>query len=127
MFSLAIQASKISLSVRPYIPTLEENNARQGFLDHGDFRVVTEHLPEYLRDPVTFLYCSGWRVSEMRALEWRDVDLPGRLVRLRPEISKNKDGRPLPLDGELLEIIQKAFRERRLDCTYVFHRTGRRV
>ena len=36
----------------------------------------------------------------MRALEWRDVDLAGKVVRLRPEISKNKDGRLLPLQGE---------------------------
>jgi integrase len=63
----------------------------------------------------------------MTALEWRDVDLPGRLIRLRPELSKNKNGRPLPLEGELLEIIQRAFRGRRLDCEYVFQRNGRRI
>lgn len=125
MFSLAVQAGK--LTWRPYIPMLEENNARQGFLDDGDFKAVRERLPSYVRDPVTFLYRSGWRISEMRALEWRDVDLPGRLVRLRPEISKNKNGRPLPLDDELLEIIQRAFRDRRLDCEYVFQRKGRRI
>ena len=33
MFSLAVQAGK--LSSKPYIPALEENNARQGFVDHG--------------------------------------------------------------------------------------------
>lgn len=125
MFSLAVQAGK--LSWKPYIPTLQENNARQGFLDDGDFKLVREGLPEYLRDPVTFLYRSGWRVSEMRAVEWRDVDLPGRLIRLRPELSKNKDGRPLPLEGELLEVIQRAFRGRRLDCEYVFQRKGRKL
>jgi hypothetical protein len=38
-----------------------------------------------------------WRVSEMRGLRWRDVDLAGRVVRLRPELSKNKDGQLLPL------------------------------
>jgi hypothetical protein len=33
----------------------------------------------------------------MRGLEWRDVDLAGGVVRLRLELSKNKDGRALPL------------------------------
>ncbi len=84
MFSLAVQAGK--LSSKPYIPTLEENNARQGFLDHGSFLALKESLSEHLKDPVTFLYYSGWRVSEMRALEWRDVDLAGKVIRLRPEI-----------------------------------------
>jgi integrase len=60
----------------------------------------------------------------MRALEWRDVDLVGRVVRLRPEISKNKKGRLLPLQGELLEILQRALANRRLDCQAVFHNNG---
>ena len=122
MFSLAVQAGK--LSSRPYIPALEENNARQGFLDHGSFLALREALPEYLKDPVTFLYLSGWRVSEMKALECRDVDLAGKVVRLRPEISKNKDGRILPLSGEILEVIETAREKRRPDCLFVFHLDG---
>jgi len=125
MFSLAVQAGK--LSTKPYIPTLEENNARQGFLDHGTFLVLRENLPAYLKDPVTFLYHSGWRVSEMRALEWRDVDLAGKVIRLRPEISKNKDGRLLPIKGELLEVVERAKENRRLDRPYVFHENGQRI
>jgi integrase len=57
----------------------------------------------------------------MRTLEWRDVDLSGQELCLRPEVSKNKDGRPLPLRAELLEIILRAHEKRRLDCPYVFH------
>jgi len=125
MFSLAIQAQK--LSSRPYIPTLEENNARQGFLGHGEFLTLRENLPDHLHGPVTFLYHSGWRVSEMRALEWRDVDLVGKVVRLRPEISKNKDGRLLPLDGELLQIIQTADGKRQPECPNVFHLDGQPI
>jgi len=125
MFSLAVQAGK--LSTKPYIPTLEENNARQGFLDHAGFVALRENLPEYLKAPVTFLYLSGWRVSEMKALEWRDVDLTGKVVRLRPELSKNKDGRVLPLTGELLEVIEQAREKRRPDCVFVYHLNGEPV
>ena len=125
MFSLAVQAGK--LSSKPYIPTLEENNARQGFLDHGSFLALKESLSEHLKDPVTFLYYSGWRVSEMRALEWRDVDLAGKVIRLRPEISKNKDGRLLPIKGELLEIIERAKQKRLLTCPNVFHDAGQPI
>jgi integrase len=75
---------------------------------------LIEKLPENRKDFVIFLYYSGWRVSEMRALEWRDVDLAGKIVRLRPEISKNKDGRLLPLEGELFELLQRAKQSRLL-------------
>src|SRR4029453_15033166 len=125
MFSLAVQAGK--LSSKPYIPTLEENNARQGFLDHGSFLVMRENLPVHLKDPVTFLYHSGWRVSEMRALEWRDIDLAGKVIRLRPEISKNKEGRLLPIKGALLELIERAREKRLLSCPYVFQEDGQRI
>lgn len=125
MFTLAIQGGK--LSSKPYIPMLEENNARQGFLDHACFLGLREALPAYLKDPVTFLYHSGWRVSEMRALEWRDVELQGKVVRLRPEISKNKDGRLLPLEGELVAAFARAKDQRRLDCPYVFQVDGQKI
>lgn len=125
MFSLTVQAGR--LSAQPYIPSLEENNARQGFLDHGSFLVLNEKLPNYLKDPVTFLYLSGWRVSEMRQLEWRDVDLAGKVVRLRPETSKNKDGRVLPLREELLEVFQRAKERRQPDCPWVFHLEGQKI
>lgn len=121
-FTLATRAGKLSSA--PYIPLLEENNSRRGFLDHDSFLALREALPKHLEDPVTFLYFSGWRVSEMRTLEWRDVDLAGREVRLRPEVSKNKDGRVLPLRSELLEIIQRAREGRRPDCPFVFHDEG---
>lgn len=125
MFSLALQAGK--LSRKPHIPTLEEHNVRQGFLDHRSLLALWGNLPEHLKDPVMFLYLSGWRVSEMRALEWRDVDLAGAVVRLRPEISKNKDGRLLPLKDELLEIMERARATRRLDCPSVFHHEGQPI
>ncbi len=125
MFSLAIQAGKFSS--KPHIPTLEENNARQGFLDHGNFLALRGNLSDYLQDPVTFLYLSGWRVSEMRALEWRDVDVAGKVIRLRPEVSKNKDGRLLPIKGELLDIIERAKQNRLLTCPNVFHNAGQPI
>jgi len=125
MFKLAVESDRLRFA--PHVPMLEENNARQGFVDHSVFLTVREHLPAYLKDPITFLYLSGWRLGEMRELEWRDVDLAGKAVRLRPEISKNKDGRVLPLSGELLEIIERAKAQRRLDCSYVFHLDGDQV
>ena len=125
MFSLAIENG--SLTTKPHIRTLEEHNTRQGFVDHGVFLAIKPNLPEYLRDPIAFLYLSGWRLNEMKALEWRDVDLSGCVVRLRPEISKNKDGRVLPLSGDLLVIIERAAAARRPDCRFVFHRDGEAV
>ncbi len=60
----------------------------------------------------------------MRTLEWRDVDLAGHEVRLRPEESNNKDVRVLPLRGKLLEAFERAREKGRADCPHVFHDEG---
>jgi len=123
MFRLAEIAGKVAS--RPHIAMLAEHNARQGFLDHGAFLALRDALPDYLKDPIGFLYFSGWRRGEMVAVEWRDVEETA--IRLRPELSKNKQGRVLPLSGELLDIIERARERRRLDCPYVFHRDGNQI
>ena len=63
----------------------------------------------------------------MKALEWRDLDAAGKVVRLRPEISKNKDGRVLPLSNELLDVIDRARSLRRPDCPFIFHSRGQKI
>jgi integrase len=123
-FSLA--AEDQSISQAPHIELLKERNVRQGFVDHAEFRSLMGQLPDHLRDPINFLYLTGWRVSEMRLLEWRDVDLAGQVVRLRPENSKNEDSREVPfsLEPELGEIFTRARESRRLNCRFVFRRDG---
>lgn len=125
MLSLAVGAGK--LSRKPRFQMLEENNVRQGFLEHGDFLTLLGNLPDHLKPLVEFLYLSGWRKGEALKLEWRDVDLSGKVVRLRIENSKNKEARVLPLTGKLWEIIQDRAKERRLDCPFVFHHEGQKV
>jgi integrase len=125
MLSLGVDAGK--LSRKPRFQMLAENNVRQGFLEHGDFLKLLGNLPEHLEPLVEFLYLSGWRKGEAVKLEWRDVDLNGKAVRLRIENSKNKEARILPLTGRLLEIVEQRKSARRLDCPYVFHMKGRPI
>jgi hypothetical protein len=87
----------------------------------GFFLILRDHLPDYLKDPVTFRPYSVWRLSKMKALEWRDVDLAGNLKRLRPELSKDKDGRLRPMGNELMEVIDRARLRRLADCLLLFY------
>jgi integrase len=124
-FHLAVSAERLTHA--PHNQRLEENNAREGFVEHAAFAALKEQLPEYLKDAVSFLYLTGWRLGEMESLEWRDIDLAGQTVRLRSENSKNKAGRNVPfsLFPELGEILGRAHNHRRLDCRFVFHHNGR--
>ena len=93
--TLAVQGRKI-LS-RPYIPMLRENNARQGFFERDQLTAVSRHLPQPVRPVALFAYITGWRVSEILGLTWRQVDFGASTVRLEPGTTKNGEGRTFPL------------------------------
>jgi integrase len=89
-----------------------------------EFETIVGFLPDYLKDLTRFAYHTGWRKGEILTLEWRDIH--GDVIRLRPEIAKNKDGRMIILVGEVANIIDRRRAERVESCPYVFHRQGNR-
>ena len=106
-FTLAVRARK--LRIKPYIPKPEgdPSRIREGFFTRDEVDRLCAHLPDVLADVVRFLFCSAWRVGEVRTLEWRNYDRTEGAIRLRPERSKTKRGRVLPLVGELAAIIAR--------------------
>jgi len=97
----------------PYIQMLKENNARQGFLEHGQFLALREHLPDYLKGFVTFGYKCGWRISEIAGLTWKQVDREQGIVRLEVGTTKNKEARTVYLDNELREVFNAQWNRRK--------------
>ena len=80
----------------------------ENMLNVGALRNV---LPPFLRPVETFGYYTGWQVTEVLTLQWRQVDLQAVEVRLDPGTTKNGKGRVTYLDGELLDVMreQRAF------------------
>jgi integrase len=127
LLSLAFNAGKLSRI--PKLEMLAENNVRESFLEHGSFINLLSNLPEPVAELVEFEYLCGWRQGAAKKLEWKDIDRgSGEWVAyLRIGNSKNKDQWMLPLTGRLREIIEGRMAKRRLDCPYVFHRSGRPI
>jgi integrase len=125
MFRLAMQAGK--LVAAPHIPKLEEASPRQGFFEHPEYLAIRSHLPADYADALDFGYHSGWRRGEILSLEWRDVDRAGGVIRLRPEVSKTKDGRLLVLSAPLAAVVERRWQARALGCPFIFHVAGRRI
>lgn len=107
----------------------ERDNVRKGFFSEAEIRRVISHLPDHLQDFVLFGYLTGMRKSEIGSLEWSDLD--GSVLKLRAENAKNGEGRPLPIVGELADLIarRRAARQVRIGETVmlanlIFHRQG---
>ena len=129
-FNLAARATPPKVGRVPHIPTLQENNARQGFFEYEDFEKVRGALPEYLRPLVTFAYHTGWRKSEVVNLTWEQVNLHTGTVRLEPGTTKNRQARMIFLAGELLDVVgrQREVRDRHYpDCPWVFFSEGKQI
>jgi integrase len=107
----------------PHIPMLKENNARKGFFEHDEFLAVREALPEYMKGFFTFAYKSGWRLSEIAGITWRQVDRNQGIVSLEVGETKNDEGRTVYLDDELKDVFKcqwEARKQGHVMLTYVF-------
>lgn len=116
------------ISYVPEVKLLEGENVREGFTNRPEFEELVSNMKgaQPTKDIVRFLYCSAWRSSEAKNLEWNKVDLHDWVIRLTRKNSKNKRPRTLVLVGELRDIIQRRFEDKRLDCSSCFTGTASR-
>jgi integrase len=103
-FNLAVERGLLN-SAPKFRHLSEADNARQGFFAERELRAVVDNLPAYLQDFTLFGFLVGWRKGEIASLQWADVDRD--CIRLRPEHSKNGEGRVIVLEGELRELIER--------------------
>jgi len=115
-FSLAWRAYRLP---GPHIAMLAEDNTRSGFLDRAQLEALCRHLPAFLIPVARFAFLTGWRISEIRKLEWRHVDLDAGELHLDPEMSKNKSGRVFRLTAELRTLLEPLKPKDRI-ATHVF-------
>ena len=91
----------------PPMRKLPEDNTREGFFTRAEIESVIKRLPSDLRDFIRWAYFTAWRKGEIASLQWTDVDVEGRTVRLSWRRSKNKKARTMTLAGELAAIIER--------------------
>ena len=105
MLRIAYDEKKIP--TLPKINLLKEPPARKGFAELAQFECLSTMLPTHLRAYVTFLYHCGGRSGEAKQIEWAQVDLAHRLIRLEDSQTKNSEARTVPLPAVLVMMLQE--------------------
>jgi len=105
MFNLGLRQTPPKVHQKPYIPMLQEQNARKGFFEHFECERLRATLPQTYRAVVTFAYYSGWRKQEILGLSWECIDLQAQMARLDPGTTEDKDGQVMYLKGEMLDTL----------------------
>jgi integrase len=90
----------------PKVHFLPEPRARKGFLELPKFNELLALLPTHLKPLVLFLYYCGVRGGEAKQIEWSQVDLDRRLIRLEEEQTKTDEARYAPLPAELVMLLK---------------------
>ena len=106
MLNLAEQEGLIEQIPFKGVKKLRENNVRDRVLSQKEFEKLLSCCPPHTARIVTMAYFTAMRRSEILKLKWDRVDLKNGFIRLRPEDTKTKDGRAIPMHPEIMEILK---------------------
>jgi len=129
MYSLGLQEDPPIVARIPKIELVKENNVRTGFFEHDDFLVLRGKAPNHLKIVLTIAYYTGMRAGEILNLKWSQVDFEHKILRLETGTTKNKEGREIPFTSDLLEVIEKWWKETKNQypsCEWICHYKGER-
>ncbi len=123
-FSLGMRADPPLVTRKPWIRRLDEDNAREGFVEDEQYRALLRELPQHLQAIFVVGYHIGVRLGTLRKLEWEQVDLAAGEIRLLKSQVKQKRAHTVPIYGDMrawLDMQLTDHRENWPDCPYVFH------
>ena len=124
-FSLALREDPPLVHRAPYIPKLEEDNVRQGFIEQAQYIALREALADHLKVLLVVGYHCGNRLGELRKLRWPQVDLAALEIRVTQRQAKGKKPRTLPIYGDMVEWLRWQWKRQAAGCDLVFHWHGK--
>src|SRR5581483_7499919 len=124
-FTLGLDENPPLVRRAPRLPKLEEDNARQGFIEQAQYRLLLNALPDHLKCLLVVGYHCGNRLGELRKLRWNQVDMSAKEIRIEKRQAKGKRPRTLPIYGEMAEWVEWQAKQAAEGCDLVFHWNGK--
>ena len=108
-FSWAVKRKLIPSNPLSGMEQEKEGGGRDVFIDEADFARLVAQAPTLMAALIfQVAFDTGMRRGEILNLEWEQVDLSARLIRLGDGDVKNGDGRIVPLTEWACEALSKA-------------------
>ncbi|GAB1389897.1 MAG: hypothetical protein AMXMBFR78_11670 [Rubrivivax sp.] len=94
------------LAAPPPVPKLHEPQGRTTWITHEQARALLAELPEHLRAMARFALATGLRESNVRLLEWSQVDLSRAAAWVHADQAKAGRAIAVPLNADALDALQ---------------------
>lgn len=124
MFERLIDDEKIDRNPVKKVKKEKESNPRDRVLTENEFKSLYEAAESYIKPILKVAYGTGMRKQEILKLKRDRVDLKAGFIRLRPEDTKTREGRNIPLDKDLIQTLRTVILKGSKDHGYVFTRNG---
>lgn len=90
----------------PVVRMRHVENNRIRWLSIDEALLLLGELPPHLRDMAAFTLATGLRASNVRELEWKDIDMIRHHAWIHPDQAKTKKAIPVPLNANAIEILK---------------------
>jgi integrase len=95
------------------------NNQVERWLTFEEQEKILAVSPSWLREIIIFAVNTGWRRSEILALQWDKVDLFRKTLTILEQKNKGKDTQPF--NEQVLEVLKARYRVRSIASNLVFY------
>jgi integrase len=82
-------------------------------------------IPEHLKCLLVVGYHCGNLLGELCKLQWSQVDMTAREIRIEKRQAKGKKPRTLPIYGDMVEWLELQSERRPAGCDLMFHWNGK--
>ena len=112
------------------VKKLEESNSREKSilslnLTDDDLRMLIDCAAPHLKPILTLALITGMRKSEILKMKWKDINFNLGTIRVPVENSKTKRERFVPIDSNLIAILDSI--ERKGDYVFLNSETGKNI
>jgi len=103
LLNFAVDSGMLSANCALRVKLPQAPAGRVRYLQPGEFQVVLEHCPPWIKPVAQLAVATGMRRGEILGLRWMDVDLMNRCINL-PQ-TKNGEGRTVYLNKLAMDVF----------------------